>query len=60
MANTRNFQFFMLGDTSVYALAGNLRKTSGMSLRMGFNFFFGNDDGYCPRGGEKYRYVNSF
>ncbi len=60
MANTRNFQFFMLGDTSVYALAGNLRKTSGMSLRMGFNFFFGNDDGYCPRGGEKYRYVNYF
>lgn len=61
MANTRNFQFFVLGDASVGAFAGNLSKVSGMSLRTGINFFFGCRDGCRPhRGGEKYRYVNSY
>jgi len=60
MANTRNFQFFVLGDTSMYALAGNLGKTSGMSLRMGFNFFFDREERHCRRGGNRYRYVNTY
>lgn len=57
MANTRNFQFFLLGDTSVYGFAGNLSRISGVSLRMGFNFFFGCDDACRRRGGGKYRYL---
>ena len=48
MANTRNFQFFILGDTDIRAFSGKIGNISGVSLRMGVNFFF-NKDRYLKR-----------